>query len=86
MAPPASSENAELASAQPSPSEKATDPTLATPRPPKDIPHIAKAPVLNRTAAAPAAPPKAPAAAPAAPANDPCKGDLMCAMQRAVKK
>jgi hypothetical protein len=81
---PASPESAELARAQPSPSEKATDTTLATPRPPKEIPHIAKAPVLNRTAEAPAASPKAPTATP--PASDPCKGDLMCAMQRAVKK
>jgi hypothetical protein len=81
---PASPEKADLASAQPSPS--ATDPTLATPRPPKEIPHIAKAPVLNRTTRATAAPPKAPTAAPTPPVNDPCKGDLMCAMQRATKK
>lgn len=83
---PAAAEKEDLASAQPSPddNDKESDPTLATPRPPKEIPHIAKAPVLNRTAEATT--PKAPPAAPPPPASDPCNGDLMCAMQRAVKK
>lgn len=81
---PQAAEKVDVASAQPAPGENDSDPTLATPRPPKEIPHIAKAPVLNRTAQAPA--PKAPPAAPPPPAGDPCKGDLMCAMQRAVKK
>jgi hypothetical protein len=53
-------------------------------RPVKAFPHIAQAPVMNRPqAAAKEAPAKA---SPKTPANDPCKGDLMCAMQRAVKK
>jgi hypothetical protein len=53
-------------------------------RPAKAFPHVAQAPVMNRPrAAAKEAPAKA---SPKTPANDPCKGDLMCAMQRAVKK
>jgi hypothetical protein len=82
---PASTENAEVASAQPTRTEEESAPTVATARPPKGIPHIAKAPVLNRTAEAPAKTPAPPVTAPK-PASDPCKGDLMCAMQQAVKK
>jgi len=75
----------EIASAQPSQTEDDKAKSVATPRPPKEIPHVAKAPVLNRTAEPPVSTPKPPVTA-TKPANDPCNGDLMCAMQRAVKK
>ncbi len=72
-------------SAQLSQTEEEKAKSVATPRPPKEIPHVAKAPVLNRTAEPPVNTPKPPITAPK-PANDSCNGDLMCAMQRAVKK
>jgi hypothetical protein len=50
--------------------------------------HVPKAPVMNRTpgTATPAAPAPAVTATPKPAAADPCKGDLMCAMQRAAAK
>lgn len=83
---PAAPEPEEVAVKQPSSTEEEqAAPALSTPRPAMQIPHVAQAPVLNKTAEAPPTV-TAPPAQPAKPENDPCKGDLMCAMQRAVKK
>jgi hypothetical protein len=73
------------APAEPAREEPAADNSGEAPRAAKTFPHIAKAPVVNRTEEAPKEAPatKQPAAP---PASDPCNGDLMCAMQRAVKK
>lgn len=60
------------------------EPAVSEPRPAKVAPHIAKAPVINRTPEEPKEPQKVPEKRPAA--SDSCNGDLMCAMQRAVKK
>lgn len=60
------------------------EPAVTEPRPANVAPHIAKAPVINRTQEEPKQPQKVPEKKPAA--NDSCNGDLMCAMQRAVKK
>jgi len=85
LATPENPEVAQPGSAADADAAKESDSAIATARAPKEIPHIAKAPVLNKTATPTAAAPKPPVSAPT-PANDACKGDLMCAMQRAVKK
>lgn len=56
-------------------------------RPPKVGVHVSKAPRLTRTSppAGGAAAPKASGAARTPQAGDPCHGDLLCAMERAVK-
>lgn len=61
-----------------------SEPAVSEPRQANVAPHIAKAPVINRTQEEPKEPQKVPEKQPAA--NDSCNGDLMCAMQRAVKK
>lgn len=60
------------------------EPAVSEPRQANVAPHITKAPVINRTQEEPKEPQKVPEKRPAA--NDSCNGDLMCAMQRAVKK
>jgi hypothetical protein len=78
-------EPAQPVAAAPADEEPAIADSSEAPRAAKAFPHIAKAPVINRTQDAPKEVPvtKGPAAP---PASDPCKGDLLCAMQRAVKK
>lgn len=79
------SPGASAAPAAPAPINAPTsEPAVSEPRQANVAPHIAKAPVINRTQEAPKEPQKVPEKKPAA--NDSCNGDLMCAMQRAVKK
>ena len=57
-----------------------------TARPPKIGLHVSRAPVMNRTPTVPKPDPtQAPQANPKPSSSDPCHGDLMCAMQRAIK-
>lgn len=55
-------------------------------RPAKIGLHVPKAPVMNRTPKPPKPAAEIPTAQPKPAEVDPCRGDLMCAMQRAIEK